>query len=95
MVWIDDDGDEESDYTEKVTVMFLFFFIFCTLKRAQEYVVGDYYDGDGGDDGSDGDCQHDDGGDGDGDKDDGLSRICLDVSLQRIVFRQPSALEGD
>ena len=41
MVWTDDDGDEESDYTEKVTVMFLFFFIFCTLKRAQEYVVGD------------------------------------------------------
>ena len=91
MVWTDDDGDEESDYTEKVTVMF--FFIFCTPERAQEYVVGDYYDGDGGDDGSDGDCEHD--GDDDGDKDDGLSRICLDVSLQRIVFRQPSAPEGD
>ena len=59
----------------------------------QEHVVGDYYNGDGGDDGSDGDCEHD--GDDDGDKDDGLSRICLDVFLQRIVFRQPSALEGD
>ena len=74
---------------------FFVFFICCTLKRAQEYVVGDYYNGDGGDYGSDGDCEHNDGGDGDGDKDDGLSRICLDVSLQRIVFRQPSALEGD
>ena len=26
---------------------FFVFFICCTLKRAQEYVVGDYYDGDG------------------------------------------------
>ena len=38
MVWTDDDGDEESDYTEKVTVMFFFvFFICCTPERAQGY----------------------------------------------------------
>ena len=38
MVWIDDDGDEERDYTEKVTVMFLFF-LFFALSRGRKSML--------------------------------------------------------